>query len=126
MKLSAAEANAVEQVKDSKVYTCGSELLSHDHHLASTVVVRIGITFQSPVETGYYGATNVHLPDVCYYCGECDPDLLLDDPYIKELKQQFGTVRSLCRQCHNVGKEANTRALNNMAPSAKRRKPIEL
>ena len=54
-KLSDAEANAVEQVKDSNVYTCGSELLSQDHHLASAVIVRIGITCQSP--TTYHAAT---------------------------------------------------------------------
>ena len=100
-KLSDAEANAVEQVKDSNVYTCGSELLSQD--LASAVIVRIGITCQSPIETTYYTATHVHFPDACYYCGETDADHLLDDPYIKELKQQFATVRPLCRQCRNAG-----------------------
>ena len=121
-KLSDAEANAVEQVKDSNVYTCGSELLSQDHHLASAVIVRIGITCQSPIETTCYAATHVHFPDACYYCGETDADLLLDDPYIKELKQQFTTVRPLCRQCRNAGKEAKTRAPNNMAPCAKQRK----
>lgn len=115
-KLSDAEANAVEQAKESNVYTCGSELLSQDHHLASAVIVRI--TCQSPIETTYYAATHVHFPDACYYCGETDADLLLDDPYIKELKQQFGTVRPLCRQCRNAGKEAKTRAPN----CAKRRK----
>ena len=119
-KLSDAEANAVEQVKESNVYTCGTELLSQDHHLVSAVIVRIGITCQSPIERTYYAATHVHFPDACYYCGETDADLLLDDPYIKELKQQFATVRPLCRQCRNAGKEAKTRAPNNMAPCAKR------
>jgi len=110
----------VEQAKESNVYTCGSELLSLDH-LASAVIVRIGITCQSPIETTYYAATRSFPRCMLLLWRNC-ADLLLDDPHIKKLKQQFATVRPLCRQRRNAGKEAKTRAPNNMAPCAKGRK----
>ena len=45
-----------------------------------------------PIETGYYGAVSVHFPAMCYYCGQGDPDQLLDDEYIKALRQQFAVI----------------------------------
>ncbi len=71
------------------------------------------------MEACYYGASNVHFPDVCYYCGESEPTQLLDNQYMKELKEQFATVRPLCIDCRSAGKEAKTRAPNNVT---KRRK----
>ena len=32
---------------------------------------------QNHTETCYYGATKVHFPDACLYCGESDPDHLV-------------------------------------------------
>ena len=103
MKLSANEANAVEQIVDS-VYTCGCVLFPPDHPLQFTVFVRVGITCESLMEVCNYGATNVHFLDVCYYCGESEPDQLLDNQYIKELKKQFAIVRPLCIDSCSAGK----------------------
>ena len=121
-KLSAVEATLLEQIKEDNVYTCGSQMFPPDHHLMSTVIVRIGITCQSPMESTYYGAANVHFPDACYYCGELEPAQLLDDEYIKQLKKMFAIVRPLCTKCRSIGKEAKTRSPNNVVQSSKRRK----
>ena len=121
-KLSLDEANAVDEVKDDNTYTCGSKLFIPDHRLSGSVIVRVGVTCASPIETCYYVAVSVHFPAVCYYCGQGDPDQLLDDTFMKELKQQFATVRPLCRECRKQG-EAKTRAPNNVtAHCPKRRK----
>lgn len=71
-KLSCPEITAVKVVKSSSVYTCGSDLFPVDHQLAATVVVRISISCQSPLEATYYGAVTVHFPAACFYCGESD------------------------------------------------------
>lgn len=75
-RLSVAEMNMIDRLKDENVHTCGSELFTPDHSLAESVVVRVGITCQSPMETQYYGATTVHFPEACYHCGEVEPDMI--------------------------------------------------
>ena len=111
------EMNTIDRLKDESVYTCGSELFVPDHSLAESVVVRVGITCQ--METQYYGTTTVHFPESCYHCGEVEPDMILNDQYIQELKQQFAVVWSLCKVCHDAGKEAKTRAPNNVHAAKK-------
>ena len=88
-KLSGDETNAVEQVKCDDVYTCGCKLFPPDNPLEFTVIVRVGITCHDPMETCYYGATNVHFPDACWYCGESTPNQLLNDEYINHLKNSL-------------------------------------
>ena len=95
-KLSSSELDAVNQAKEDNFYVCGSELFPPDHSLNVSVVVRRSILCQSPMETTYYSATSINFPDACFYCGQSDPQQLLDDSYINELKQEYATVRPLC------------------------------
>ena len=92
-------------------------LFAPDHSLAGSVVVRVSITCQ--METQYYGATTVHFPKSCYHCGEVEPDMILNDQYIQELKQQFAVVQPLCKVCHDADSEAKTRAPNNVHAAKK-------
>ena len=96
-----------------------------DHRLSGSVIVCVGVTCAGPLETCYYGAVSVHFPAVCYYCGQGDPDQLLDDTNMKELKQQFATLCPLCQECRKKGKEAKTRAPNNVASHCPKRRKID-
>ena len=115
------EGNEVERLKDEGVYTCGSELLPPDHHLASTVVARMNINCESPIETTYYGSSNAHFPEICFYCGERDSEQLLEDEYIQELKAAYAIVCPLCKGCRSAGKEAKVRQPNNVQCAKRRR-----
>ena len=113
-KLSAVEITLLEQIKKDNVYTCGSQLFPpdhHHHHLMSTVIVRIGMTCQSPLESTYYGAllllrwtwTSPAPGRWVYQAAEEDV--------------RYSTVYVPC--VPSIGKEAKTSAPNNVVKSSK-------
>jgi hypothetical protein len=92
-KLALWEKNALTEVDDSCVYTCGSSLFSPASDIKS-LVVRQNIQCTSPVEAQYYSAKLVNFPPVCYYCGGSE-ETLISDKEMTELKQQYAVVRPM-------------------------------
>ena len=75
----------IEDIKDSKLYTCGSALLPPDSAYANYIIVREAIVCSSYLEPQYYSSMLVHFPPACYYCG-LGEDSLVNDDKLKELK----------------------------------------
>ena len=117
-KLTVQERNALTEVDDSRVYTCGSMLFSPSSDFKS-LVVRQNIQCTSPIEAQYYSAKLVNFPPVCYYCGGSEETLVNVDE-TTELKQQYAVVRPICfLLCKASGKKIFTSHPSNVK---KRRK----
>ena len=68
-KLTPSEVSEISQIKNSKLYTCGSVLFPPGSSHESTIVVREALVCVINIETQYYSSILVHIPPVCYYCG---------------------------------------------------------
>ena len=115
-KLDSETLILVEHIKDQdSTYTCGSPLFD----MESPIKVRIGITCTSPMEAQYYTAKLHKFPPVCYHCGQenlPETSTELD----KSLQKSYTTVRPICTDCENLGKEPGVRGAKNVG---KRQKP---
>ena len=78
-KLSRAEKVALENLKDSRLYTCGSSIFPPDSKNYHSIMVQENITCKDPVELQYFSATLVHYSQVCYWCGNVEEMLVLDE-----------------------------------------------
>jgi hypothetical protein len=57
-------------------FTCGSPITPPDHPLHGKLIVHLNIDCSSCMETSYY-SSNLVRPDVCYYCGCINGDIIL-------------------------------------------------
>lgn len=101
-KLSAEEVIAVNRMKESRFYSCGSALFPQDSPLISSVVVKEAVTCACPMELQYYNAVLTHFPQVCYYCAT--EQCLLDDETTLDLRKNYAVVLPLCFICKAGGK----------------------
>ena len=111
-KLGSPEELEIARVKEDGVFRCGSPLFPDGHPLCDTVVVRQSLRCATTIEATYYGAPYLSFPPVCVHCGQED-DLVLDDS-MKELRQQFHTVRPICSSCKDSRKKVATRGPKNV------------
>ena len=68
-KLTCEGKSAIEELQDSRLYTCGSSLFPPESPVSNTICVRESLTCSSPMELSYYSSTLVHFLPVCYWCG---------------------------------------------------------
>ena len=94
-KLSQSESTLVSQLKDSRLYVCGSSLFATGSTLADSVVVKEALTCNSPMEQQYYSAVLVNFEPVCYYCGLGGDGALVQDE-VTELKKSYAFVAPIC------------------------------
>jgi len=117
-KLDILAKKRIDDIADSKMYTCGSSLFPPASVYSSTIVVHQALTCQDPIEVQYYSSTMVAFPQVCYHCGAPE-ETLLNDSEIVELKKQFAVVRPICFLCRSSGKRPSTRQPNLIAKKHK-------
>ncbi len=75
----------LQEVVESKVYTCGSTLFYPNTPFDDTIVVKENISCADPMEASYYSAALVKFPPVCYYCGKDEGGLVTEG--VAELKR---------------------------------------
>ena len=117
-KLSPHEKAAVDCMKETKTYTCGSLIFSEGTPLASTVIVIEALVCASSIEAQYYNAVLVHFPPVCYYCG-LGEESLVDDDEMRKLRTCYAVVLPLCFLCKSEGKSPKCKKPSNVAKRAK-------
>ncbi len=118
-KLCRAESVAVENVKDSHLYTCGSSIFPPSSEYYDSIVLRENITCSDPIELQYFSSTLVHYPPLCYWCGNAEETLVRDEDLV-ELQRKFQTVRPICFFCISDGKSPFTRHPLNSAKRARK------
>jgi len=116
-KLNKQEYVLVQEIDDSRLCTCGSELFPPSSCHYDAIAVRAALLCADPIEVQYYSAIPVSFHEVCYYCG-LDEGLVIDDS-IKELRKQFAIERPICFLCRAGGKRPSTRQPNNMKKTRK-------
>jgi hypothetical protein len=82
-------------------YVCGQPLFIEEHVMQETVVVKEGLTCQTPVQPVYYSSG---YQAVCAFCGEKDSDEMVENEEIADLKRNFQTVHPICYQCYGAHK----------------------
>ena len=89
------DKDRIQRVKDSLVYTCGSNFCTEEDITITQelVVVRRAIQCTDPMKTQYYKSLNGHEP-VCCVCGVLDENLEVDEG----LSAQYQTVLPMCQQ----------------------------
>ena len=113
-KLSPNQLKEIEDIKASKLYTCGSALLPPDSAYANNIIVREAIVCSSYLEPQYYSSTLVHFPPICYYCG-LGEDSLVNDDELKELKEMYAVVYPICFICQSNDKWPHCKQPSNLA-----------
>ena len=101
-KLTADEEIALNRIKESCLYACGSALFPQDSPSISSIIVKEALTYASPIEIQYYNAVLVHFPQVCYYCGATGECLIEDDTTV-DLRKAYAVVLPLCFLCKSEG-----------------------
>ena len=113
-KLSKREVLEVERIKEPKLYNCGSPLFPDDSPLASNVVVWEAITYASPIELQFLNLVLIHFPQICYFCGLGEENLVNDDQ-IKEVWKLYAIVLPICFICQSDGKSPFCKLPSNIA-----------
>ena len=86
-------------ISDDSEYTCGSVLLPPSNPHYKTIMCRLGICCETPVQLPYY-ASGLGKSDLCCYCASEDGKVE------QELKRtcKYKTVLPLCVTCKRNGK----------------------
>ena len=102
-KLNDTETAVVDDIDDSRLYTCGSSLFPSSSCYYDSVAVRQSLSCADPVEVQYYSATLVSFPNVCFYCGASE-ETLIEDEYVRNLRKEYAIVRPICFLRRSSGK----------------------
>ena len=84
-------------ISDDYEYTCGSVLLPPSSPHYKTIMCRLGICCETPIQLPYY-ASGLGKSDLCCYCASEDGEVE------QELKRKYKTVLPLCVTCKKNGK----------------------
>ena len=107
-KLKPDEKSAIEQVQESRLFTCGSCLFPPDSPFSGVICVRENLSCGDPIELSYFSATLVHFPPVCYWCGLSEETLVRDKEFT-DLARNYQTAHAICMFCKQEGKQPFTR-----------------
>ena len=116
--LTGDQRKMLEDIKDSRVYTCGSDLFPNNTHCDQAIVVRQALVCNTPMESQYYSAILVKFPRVCYHCGLGEESLVEND-YIQDLQKCYAVVLPICFLCLDDGKKPHCKKPNNLAKRQK-------
>ncbi|XP_035678683.1 uncharacterized protein LOC118417278 [Branchiostoma floridae] len=119
-KLKRQEEEAVGRVRDSMVFTCGSNLFEEGGRYHDSIVVRRAVNCASPIEAQYYSSKLISFEDVCYHCGRQDDLLGPEHPTMATLRQQYSVIRPICLSCFNDGKRVKTWGAQNARKKTRR------
>ena len=117
-RLHETEKNQLEQVVQSRMYTCGSELFPPESPLHDTVICRQSLNCCDTMETQYFSSICVKFRPVCYFCGSPE-ETLSEDECVQTLKKQYAVVRPICFLCRSDGKRPATWGASNVAKRSK-------
>ena len=117
-RLQETERNQLEQVVQSRMYTCGSELFPPESPLHDTVICRQPLNCCDTMETQYFSSVCAKFPPVCYFCGSPE-ETLAEDECAQTLKTQYAVVRPICFLCRSDGKHPATWGASNVAKRSK-------
>lgn len=112
------ERTPLKQIISDGAYTCGSVLFPPNSSLHSTVFCRQALSCSDPIETQYYSSVCVSFPPVCWFCGAPE-EMLTDDEFIRNLRQEYAIVRPICFLCRSDGKRPATWGASNVAKRAR-------
>ena len=107
-KLKPDEKSAIEEVQESRLFTCGSSLFPPDSPLSGTICVRKSLSCGDPMELSYFSAILVHFSPVCYWCGLSEETLVRDQEFT-DLARNYQTAHAICMFCKQEGKLPFTR-----------------
>ena len=113
VKTNSGWTSQLTDARNSCQYTCASSLFPPTSPLHNTMVVRLNITCESPIESQYHSAILVHFPPICHWYGGQEETLVLDEYY--NLQAHYQTIRAICFFCKAQGKSPSTRHPLNSA-----------
>ena len=99
-RLTKNEELALVRLKEETIYICGNSLFCDDHDLSEKLVVRESLNCESNIEIPYYSAVTKVFDPICCLCGSTQ---VYEGPETAAFKEQFGTVRPICKCCLDKG-----------------------